>query len=146
MTAMITMPLIMAAHGIPYVATATVGFPEDYARKLQKAMAVKDGMSYIHLFSPCPTGWRAGSDSGIELCQSAVETNFFPLWEYERGEYRFTHEVGKPKGVVEYLKLMRKFSHLDKKDIEEVQRLVDRRIELIHSLTQIGTHGKESCS
>jgi phenylglyoxylate dehydrogenase beta subunit len=140
------MPLIMAAHGIPYVATATVGFPEDYARKLQKAMAVKDGMSYIHLFSPCPTGWRAGSDSGIELCQSAVETNFFPLWEYERGEYRFTHEVGKPKGVVEYLKLMRKFSHLDKKDIEEVQRLVDRRIELIHSLTQIGTHGKESCS
>lgn len=132
------LPLIMAAHDIPYVATATIGFPEDYARKLRKAMNVKDGMSYIHLFSPCPTGWRAGSDSGIDLCRSAVEANFFPLWEYEDGRYRFTHVVEKPKGVGEYLKLMRKFSHLDETDVDEIQSLVDKRLAHIQSLTQLG--------
>jgi len=131
------MPLIMAAHNIPYVATATVGFPEDYAEKLTKAMAIKDGMSYIHLFSPCPTGWRASTDSGIGICRLAVETNFFPLWEYERGTYRFTHRVEKPRPIVDYLKLMRKFAHLDGADIEEIQRLVNKRFATVKSLTQL---------
>ena len=51
------LPMIMLTHGVPYVATCTMAYPEDYARKLTKAMQVKDGLSYIHIFSPCPTGW-----------------------------------------------------------------------------------------
>ena len=50
-------PLIMAAHGIPYVATAVISHPEDLLMKLLKAKAVKDGMSYIHILSPCILGW-----------------------------------------------------------------------------------------
>ena len=50
------MPLIMLEHNISYIATATIGYPEDLAKKLKKAMAVKDGFSYIHLLTPCPTG------------------------------------------------------------------------------------------
>ncbi len=131
------MPLIMAAHEIPYVATATVGFPEDYAKKLTKAMAIKDGMSYIHLFSPCTTGWRASTDAGIDICRLAVETNFFPLWEYERGSYQFTHVIEKPKPIVEYFKLMKKFSHLDEAEVEEFQQLVNKRFANIKLLTQM---------
>jgi phenylglyoxylate dehydrogenase beta subunit len=131
------MPLIMAAHDIPYVATATIGFPEDYARKLVRAMAVKDGLSYIHLLSPCPTGWRSSTDSAIDLCRLAVETNFFPLWEFERGTYRFTHRVRKPKPVQEYLRLMGRFSHLREEEVCQVQEWVDRRFNHIRLLTEM---------
>lgn len=131
------MPLIMAAHDIPYVATATMGFPEDYAKKLTKAMAVKDGMSYIHLYTPCTTGWRSKSDSGVDICRLAVETNLFPLWECDRGTYRFTHTVRKPKSVTEYFKLMGKFNHLDESDIEAFQQLLDKRFENIRALTEM---------
>ncbi len=133
------MPLIMAAHDIPYVATATVGFPEDYGKKLAKAMAVKDGMSYIHLFSPCVTGWRASSDSGVDICRLAVETNFFPLWEYERGTYRFTHTIRKPKPIVAYFNLMAKFDHLNETEIKEFQQLVNQRFATVKALTEMKT-------
>jgi len=133
------MPLIMAAHDIPYVATATIGYPEDYTGKLLKAMAVKDGMSYIHLLSPCPTGWRSSTDSAIDICRLAVETNFFPLWEFERGTYRFTHQVKRPKPIGEYLKCMKKYGHLDSGQVEEVQSLVDKRFATIRSLTMLGS-------
>ena len=48
---------IMAAHRIPYVATATVGFPEDMIRKFRKARSIR-GAKFLHLLSPCPPGRR----------------------------------------------------------------------------------------
>lgn len=131
------LPLIMAAHQIPYVATANMGYPEDFLKKLIKAMAVKDGMSYIHLLSPCPTGWRFRADSTIDVCRAAVETNYFPLWEYDRGDYRITHVIDKPKPIREYCKLMGKFSHLDEHDFERLQELIDQRFAFIKSLSEI---------
>ncbi len=138
--------LIMAAHDIPYVATATIGYPEDFAKKLTKAAAVKDGMSYIHLLSPCPTGWRSNTDSAIEICWAAVQTNYFPLWEYERGEYRLTHNVEKPKPISDYLELMKRFSHLDEEDIKEFQHLVKKRFATIKSLTEMGRMEEDDLS
>ncbi|MFH1652087.1 MAG: 4Fe-4S dicluster domain-containing protein, partial [Chloroflexota bacterium] len=81
------MPLIMLMHGIPYVATATVGYMEDFVHKLKKAQeAARTGTAYLHLYTPCPTGWRTPVDMGVELSRLAVETNHFPLWEAENGE------------------------------------------------------------
>jgi pyruvate/2-oxoacid:ferredoxin oxidoreductase beta subunit len=131
------LPLIMAAHQIPYVATAIIGYPEDFLNKLTKAMAVKDGMSYLHLLSPCIPGWGFNISASIELCRAAIETNYFPLWEYERGRYRLTHSVDKPKPITEFTKWMRRFSHLTDKEIEEVQELVDRRFAHIKALTRL---------
>lgn len=130
-------PLIMAAHEIPYVATGTIGFPEDLAMKLLKAKAVKDGMSYIHLLSPCILGWGYGISMSLDVCRAAVESNYFPLWEYERGTYRLTYSVEKPKPITEYLSLLKKFSHLDESDKDEFQRLVDRRFARIKALTGV---------
>jgi phenylglyoxylate dehydrogenase beta subunit len=128
-------PLIMAAHGIPYVATATIGFPEDFAGKLLKAMAVRDGMSYIHLLSPCILGWGYGISKSLDICRAAVETNYFPLWECDRGVYRVTHSVPRARPAAEYLALLKKFSHLDETDEKEFQRLVDERFARLKGLT-----------
>lgn len=127
-------PLIMVAHEIPYVATASIAYVEDYVQKLHKAMNVKDGMAYIHLFSPCPTGWRSSLDSGIEISRLAVETNYFPLWEAEHGKLQLTHEIPNPKPIHELTKLMGKFSHLVPKELEQLQELVNARSAKIKTL------------
>jgi pyruvate/2-oxoacid:ferredoxin oxidoreductase beta subunit len=97
-------------------------------------MTVKDGLAYIHLFSPCPTGWRFPSDRGIEVGRLAVETGFFPLWEMERGVYRTTVEVKEPKPLEEYLRTMGKYEHLTKKQTDEIKRVIERRRNVLNSL------------
>ncbi len=121
----------MAFHGVSYVATASPYFLEDYIQKLVKAKAVTDGMAYIHILSPCPTGWRSPADSLLELSKLAVETNYFPLWEAEEGQFRFTHLPRKPKPVKEFLKLMGRFSHLSESDLDDFQEMVDDRFRQI---------------
>jgi pyruvate/2-oxoacid:ferredoxin oxidoreductase beta subunit len=138
------MPLIMALHGVPYVATAAISNLEDYATKLSKAISIKDGMAYIHLFSPCPTGWRAPLDMTVELSRMAVETNYFPLWEMEHGKYRLTYEVKNPKPIQEYTKLMGRFAHLTKPELESFQQAANERFDFIKSLTCLGDGDKVS--
>jgi phenylglyoxylate dehydrogenase beta subunit len=129
------MPLIMLAHEIPYVATANVAYLDDFIQKLTKAMTVKDGLSYIHLFSPCPVGWRASPDSGITISRLAVETNYFPLWEAENGKVILTREISRPNPIREYTKLMGRFSHLTEEDLDQFQLLVNSRLDLIKSFS-----------
>jgi len=130
-------PLLMALHGgVSYTATATIAFPQDYARKLKKAMAVKDGMVYIHLFSPCPVGWRGADDNAIEMCEAAVATNYFPLWEAENGEFRITHAIKNPEPVQTFTQLTDRFRHLGQKDLDKLQQLVDDRMAIVRKLAQ----------
>jgi|WetSurSiteA1Bulk_404760.scaffolds.fasta_scaffold24529_2 phenylglyoxylate dehydrogenase beta subunit len=130
-------PLIMAAHGIPYVATASVSHPEDFLMKLLKAKAVTDGMSYIHILSPCILGWGYAIPTSLDVCRAAVETNYFPLWEYERGQYRITHDVRNPKPVGQYARLLKKFAHLGEEDLKDLQRVVDQRFQQIKALASL---------
>jgi len=102
---------------------------------LEKAKeAVKHGMAYIHLHTPCPTGWRAPVDSSLELSRLAVETNYFPLWEAEAGRLHFTQRVKKPKPVKELTRLQGRFSHLTEGELEQLQQMVDKRFALIEKL------------
>jgi NADPH-dependent glutamate synthase beta subunit-like oxidoreductase len=80
------MPAIVAAHGIPYVATASPAFPVDLMNKVRKA-AMMPGPAYIHIYSPCPTGWRASPESSIELARLAVLSRVFPLYEVVNGKW-----------------------------------------------------------
>ncbi|MFC2122516.1 4Fe-4S dicluster domain-containing protein [Bacteroidota bacterium] len=129
------LPLLMLFHEIPYVATASVSHLEDYAKKLSKASNVSDGLAYIHLFSPCPTGWGIQENRGIDVARLAVETNYFPLWEAEYGEVRITEEVASPKPIHEYTDLLGKYSHLTKKEQDQLQESVYDRYEMIKLLT-----------
>lgn len=80
------LPAIVAAHGIPYVATASPAFPADLMNKVKKA-AMMPGPAYIHIYSPCPTGWRAAPDTSIELARLAVLSHVFPLYEVIEGKW-----------------------------------------------------------
>ena len=132
--------MIMLMHRPAYIATATLSHLEDFAKKLQKAKEkVKEGFVYLHVFSPCPVGWRIDSNRVIEVCRTAVRTNYFPLWEAEDGKLKFTVQVATPKPVTDFTKLMRKFSHLKEDGLAELQKQVDERYALVKKLSDNGT-------
>ncbi|MCX5913464.1 MAG: thiamine pyrophosphate-dependent enzyme, partial [Deltaproteobacteria bacterium] len=116
---------IMAAHRIPYAATASIAYPEDFFRKVNKAKSLR-GLKFIYAFSPCPVGWRFPSEQTIRLARLAVQTKIFPLYEVENGE-RFILNV-EPEGqpVGEYLKSQGRFAYLREGDLERIQENVDR--------------------
>ena len=115
---------IMADHHIPYAATATIAYPEDLIRKLEKAKGIR-GTRFIHLFSPCPPGWKMPSEQTIKISRLAVRSRIFPLYEIENGRNYTIQEEYRVVPVKEYLKLQGRFSHLTEKDIETTQRNVD---------------------
>jgi len=127
------MAMIMMTHNCEYVATASMAFIEDYHRKLDKAIeASKNGMAYLHIYSPCPTGWRFPAEQTIEVCRKSVETNFATLWEYETGgPLVFTHPVEDPLPVQHYLKLSGKYRHIDADQLAHIQSQVDERLKLL---------------
>ena len=128
-------PEIMVAHNVPYVATACPSYPLDLMNKVEKAKKVK-GPAYIHVFSVCPTGWRAGSEQTIKLGRLALETGVFPLYEVEDGKYRLTVDMPeKLRPVNDYLKLQGRFRHLTPGDIVKVQEKVDYELKkLLHKV------------
>lgn len=120
------LPAIVAAHNIPYVATASVAYPLDLANKTRKGSEVR-GPAYIHVHCPCPTGWRFHEGLTIKLARLAVQTGMFPLYEIENGVPRATVRVPRRKPVREYLKLQGRFGHLTEEDIAQIQRAVDEQ-------------------
>jgi pyruvate/2-oxoacid:ferredoxin oxidoreductase beta subunit len=139
-TAQKNMTMIMLMHKPRYMATANPAYPEDFAKKLLKAKEMsKEGFVYLHVFSPCPVGWRIDSNITIEVCRAAVRTNWFPLWEAENGKPKITVEVASPKPITDFTKLMRKFSHLKEDGLAELQKQVDERYALLKTLASVGT-------
>lgn len=128
------LPLIMAMHNIEYCATASPSNMADLVAKIQKGLAAsKKGFAYLHVFSPCPTGWKFAPDQSIEIAKKAVASNMFPLWEMENGKYQLS-EVKKPITVAEFVKSIGKFKSLTGDDIAAIQRMVDARMELLRKL------------
>ncbi len=133
------MPEIANAHGIPYVATASVGFAQDLQRKVKKALSIK-GPKYIQVHVPCPLGWRHESGLSVEIDKLAVETGLFPLIEYENGVLINRRQIrGVP--VAEYLKLQGRFKHLlkDEAAIKQVQEIADNNIKKYRLKAETGS-------
>ncbi|MDR3205845.1 MAG: pyruvate synthase subunit beta [Candidatus Methanoplasma sp.] len=121
---------IAAAHGIPYAATASVGYLNDYMRKVAKAAEIK-GTKYIHVIAPCPTGWGAGSDETIELAKEAVDCGLWPLAEYENGEFTLSMRAKDPSLLDGHIRRQGRFRHLTSEDMEHIRELRDRRWDRI---------------
>jgi pyruvate ferredoxin oxidoreductase beta subunit len=105
-------PFIMASHGAVYVATASVGYPQDLIKKFEKAKSI-EGPKFIQIDSPCTTGWGIAEDSSITFTKLAVETGFWPLYEIEQGKFKRTVIPKELKPVTEYLAKQKRFKHLN---------------------------------
>ncbi|WP_455367370.1 thiamine pyrophosphate-dependent enzyme [[Eubacterium] cellulosolvens] len=128
---------ICIAHGIQYVATATIGYWNDYITKLQKAIEV-EGPAVIHVLAPCPLGWRSDPKNTMKISRLAVQTRYFPIYEYDRGKYILNIKAPKPLPIEEFLKLQGRFRHLFKpelkSELERIQAFTDQRYEHIARL------------
>lgn len=123
------MPMIMAMQGAAYVATLSPAYMNDFVRKIEKAASVKEGLSYLHIFSTCPTGWHSDPKKSIEVARRAVQTNYFPLFEYEDNEFKLNVDIKDPKPVSYMLEMLGKFSHVSDEQVEELQALVNERYD-----------------
>jgi len=125
---------IIEAHGI-YVATALPCFPNDLKKKIQKARDI-DGPAFVHVLSPCPTGWEFDVSKSIEVARLAFETGSWILYESQNGKRTINRLPKERKPIIEYLKLQRRFSHLTEADIAEIQKEIDERFEALTQTQQ----------
>jgi len=124
---------IVAAHKIPYVATANPAYFLDMMNKFKRGLEV-EGPSFIHVLQPCPTGWRFDPRYGIKIARLATETAMWVNWELDHGEFHVTVSVPKRKHVRHYLLTQGRFRHLTEQEIEEIQRYVDQEVERINKM------------
>ena len=126
------MPQIIAAHGAPYVATASIAFPADLIQKVEKAINTK-GPTYVQVHVPCCTGWGFEGDQTIAIAKLAIETGLWVNYEMVDGKVTKVKKVMK-KPVEEYLKTQKRFRHLFKPkrqdaEIAAIQAIADKNFE-----------------
>ena len=124
---------IIAAHHIPYAASASVAYPADLRKKVRRAINI-EGPAFLLVHCPCPLGWGHDGALTIEIARLAVQTGIFPIIELERGEVTEVMPLHQPRPVVDYLKIQGRFRHLfseDPRALEErehLQALADHNI------------------
>jgi len=135
------MPMIMAAHKIPYVATACSAYPRDLYQKVRKARDM-EGTRYIHILCPCGPGWRVDVSKTVEVARLAVRTGMWALYEIENGKFSLSGpsrrllDPSKRLPVREYLKLQGRFAHLTDEEIEAIQAWVNEQWEMYRRLVE----------
>jgi len=115
---------ILAGHKIPYVATTSIGFPDDLIAKFEKAKSIR-GTKFLHVLAPCPSGWKYSSQLSVRLARLATHCKVFPIYEVFDGETYVINVEPEGRPVKEYLSLQGRFSHLTPRQIDEIQARVD---------------------
>ncbi len=121
---------IVAAHDIPYAATASIGYINDFISKVQKASTIH-GTKYIHVIAPCPTGWGIATDQTIEIAKEVVDCGLWYLAEYENGKYKINYKPKEFSSVESYLKKQVRFKHLSDNDIKIIEASRNKKWESI---------------
>ncbi len=125
-------PRIAMAHGIPYVATATVADLHDLEAKVEEAMAIR-GARYIHVLVPCPLGWGTVTRETVMMARLAKESGLFPVFTARDGEVVESVPIRRRVPVEEYLIRQTRYRHLfhpqRRSDlIGRIQRLADENV------------------
>ena len=135
---------IVASHKIPYVVqsspmSAKYGGLKDLYIKAEKALYTK-GPTFMNVLAPCPRGWRYSTPNLMEICDLAVNTCVWPLFEIDEGVLKLTYEPKTKLPVEDYLKQQGRFSHLFKKEneylIAEFQKNIDEEWEVLKSISK----------
>lgn len=133
---------IIAAHHIPYAASASVAYPGDLQRKVRYAMGI-EGPTFLVVHSPCPLGWRHDSALTIEVARRAVETGLFPMVELERGAVTNVMPIRALRPVRDYLELQGRFAHLfDESDSRAIEELDHLQALANHNIQTFGLKGE----
>jgi pyruvate ferredoxin oxidoreductase beta subunit len=117
---------IMAAHDVPYIATASIGYPRDLYAKVKKAATI-EGYRFILIDAPCPTGWLSDPAITPELGELSVKTGYFPLYEIENGKLTFSRRGEKYRDpenrlpVERYLEQQGRFKSMNPEQIKILQ-------------------------
>jgi pyruvate ferredoxin oxidoreductase beta subunit/2-oxoisovalerate ferredoxin oxidoreductase beta subunit len=119
---------IMLAHGIPYIATASVAYPDDMIQKFKKVRGIR-GMKLIHLLCPCPPGWRIDSAKSIQVTRMATQAKVFPIYEIENGKYRLNVQPAHHLSVKQYLRAQGRFRQMPDEMVAAAQKMADRKWE-----------------
>ena len=122
-------PMIFAAHKVPFVATASVGYPEDLIAKINYGKTVY-GFKMLIIHTPCPVGWRFDPSKTIEVARLAVQSGVWPLYEIIDGEkFRLNYKPRELKPVSEYMSPQARFRHVTDDQIAGVQEETARKWE-----------------
>jgi pyruvate ferredoxin oxidoreductase beta subunit len=127
---------ILAAHRIPYAASASIAYPADLVQKMKKAFEKQP--SFVHIHCPCPTGWKIPESDTIKLGRLAAETGMWILYEIEDGLLKINKRFPDRKPVSEYLSPQGRFKHLTPENTKEIQQMVDRRWEELEAHEKAG--------
>ncbi len=131
-------PMILAAHHVPFVATASVGFPEDLIAKIEYGKTLT-GFKMLIIQSPCPVGWRFDPSKTIEVARSAVQTGVWPLYEVIDGEkFNLTYKPRELKPVAEYYKSQARFRHVTDEQLEGIQEDTAKNWEKLLRSDELG--------
>ncbi len=127
-------PQIFAACNLPYVFTASEGYPEDFMRKISKAQwyAQREGMVYGKVLSFCPLNWRTQDDAAQDVLQAAIDSCFFPLYEVEKGHTTITYDpdaVGRRCSVGDWLGKMGKTKHILAPEHEDQLKMTEEEVD-----------------
>ncbi len=128
------MPRIMAATGMPYVATAAESDPNDFIKKAAKAQyyAKHNGTAYIKCLSACPLNWGDKPSTERRVIAAAVDSCYFPLYEVEQGITALSYDPeqkGKKIPVENWLSMMGRTRHLCKEQYGEVRQSIQEEID-----------------
>ena len=134
---------IVAGHNIPYAATANVGFLNDFEKKAKNALETK-GPTFLLVFSPCVALWKFKPSDTINIAKLGTETNFWPLYEIEKGKYKINYKPKNTLEIEEFYKTQGRFKHIFKREdkdeiIQKIQKDVDenwQKLEKLQSLNE----------
>ena len=121
---------IVAAHGIPYAATASIGYLNDFMRKVEHAASIR-GTKYIHVMAPCPTGWGCGVDETVDISKDIVDCGLWYLAEYEGGAFKLNRNPREFASVEAYLRRQGRFKALTDEDVASVVAARDAKWEVM---------------
>lgn len=125
---------IMLGHSIPYIATASVAYPDDMIQKFKKVRGIR-GTKLIHLLCPCPPGWRIDSAKSIQVTRMATQAKVFPIYEIEYGKYKINVQPKQFLSVKQYLRTQGRFRQMPDAMVADAQKMADRKWEELVDLT-----------
>jgi pyruvate ferredoxin oxidoreductase beta subunit/2-oxoisovalerate ferredoxin oxidoreductase beta subunit len=126
---------IVTAHGIPYLATASVSQPDDLIMKVARAKKTK-GFRFIHILVPCPTGWFHSARDTVRIGRLAVLSRAFPLFEVFYGTRYVMSSMGQKIPAKEYLAAQGRFRGLKEAEYEMIQKEIDKKWSRLQSLCE----------